>query len=129
MKKYIMLLCLLAQPLLAGDLIFKAGFENRGLVSGTVNGLTASGLSLSLNFGPNSEFLTIEENGSFTFFGEVIFGTTWTVAINSQPAGQSCSLQGNFGVMAPGGANILIVDCGDGSNNWDEMNWNQGNWQ
>ena len=129
MKKYIMLLCLFTQPLFAGDLIFKAGFENRGLVSGTVNGLTASGLSLTLNHGPNLEFLTINENGSFTFFGEVIIGATWTVAINSQPAGQSCVLQGNSGVMTPGGADTLVVVCVGGSNNWDEMNWDQGNWQ
>ena len=129
MKKYIMLLCLFSQPLFAGDLIFKAGFENRGLVSGTVNGLTASGLSLTLNHGANLEFLSIAENGQFTFFGEVAVGTSWVVAINSQPAGQSCVLQGNSGFMSSGGADTLVAVCEGGSNNWDEMNWDQSNWQ
>ena len=129
MKKLLLLFCFLSLQVFAGDLIFKAGFENSGLVSGNVNGLTGTGLSLSLTYDSDTEILTITENGQSIFFDEVPVGTNWTVTINNQPIDQSCSLHGNSGTMVAGGTNSLIVTCGDVLNNWNEMNWDQGNWQ
>jgi len=130
MKK-ILLICLFSFHVNAGDLIFKQGFENTGLVSGTVTGLSSTGLSINLNVSPHNEILIINENGVFTFFMDVPVGSNYQtniVTLPSTPQQQNCTLSNQNGTMPTTGANTLIITCNNDAWNWNEMDWNSGGW-
>ena len=128
MKKYI-LLSLFSMQVFAGDLVFKQGFEATGLVSGTVTGLSSAGLSINLNVSGNDEVLIITENGEFIFFMTVTIGASYEVTLLTLPSAppQSCSISNAIGVVANNGVTNILVTCG-ASNNWDQMNWDTGDW-
>jgi hypothetical protein len=55
------------------------------------------------------------------------------VSINSQPSSpqaQTCILTNNSGIMTTELVTNIQVSCTDSApNNWDEMNWDEGQWQ
>ena len=126
MKKYIILLLINFQSF-ASELIFKNGFEQSTLIGGNAFGITSTGLTLNLNVGSSNEVVDLDTNGSFLFFMDVTVGQSYTVSILSLPGTQSCSLSNASGVVPSNGVNNVTVTC-NGSDKWDEMNWNTGNW-
>lgn len=130
MKK-IILLCLLSVQTWASDLIYKQGFEATALVSGTVTGLVATGLTINLNVGASNEVLSINSDGGFTFFMDVDVAASFTATIVTYPDSpqqQNCSLTNASGTMLATGVDNLIVTCNENAWNWDEMNWDNGSW-
>ena len=132
MKKITLILAfLLSTTSYASDLIYKNGFENSALVSGTITGLTSSGLVLKLQSTGIDEDLNISSDGTFVFFTDIPIGETWSVSatqLPNTPQQQSCELNNETGVMPATGAHTLTVSCTQTAWNWDEMNWNEGGW-
>ncbi len=110
------------------QLIFKNGFENTGTVSGIMNGLASGSIELQLTTSLGTERIEVNENGAFVFEQEIVSGTNYVVTVNTQPSGQFCSVSNGEGHMLIGGVDDVRVNCSV-SNNWDEMNWNNGEWQ
>jgi hypothetical protein len=78
-------------------------------VGGNVSGLTGSGLVLSLNAG--AQTLPVSANGSFAFANALANGANYAVTVDTQPAGQSCSVANGTGQVS--GANVtgVVVTC------------------
>lgn len=72
-------------------------------IGGTVSGL--SGTVVLQNNGGND--LSITGNGSFTFTTKIAGGAAYSVAVLTQPAGQTCTASSNSGTV--GSANITNV--------------------
>ncbi len=90
---------------LTGDWIIRAtvnpaaGFS----VGGTVAGLSGS-VILSNNI---ADFLVINVDGPYTFAAALADGATYSVQVDSEPAGQDCIVAGAAGTVA--GANVADV--------------------
>jgi NHL repeat len=78
-------------------------------LSGTIAGLTASGLILA----NGSDTVSPPTNAtSFAFARTVAFGGTYSVTVQQQPAGLACAVAGNFPVtMGAGDVTDLAVTC------------------
>ena len=76
-------------------------------LSGTVNGLTGTGLVLQNDLANN---LTVSGNGAFTFAAPVTIGSPFSVTVLTQPTGQSCTVTNGSGIVQ---ANIttVLVSC------------------
>jgi sugar lactone lactonase YvrE len=73
-------------------------------VGGTVSGLSASGLVLTDNGGDN---LTLSSGATtFTFSQSIASGTSYSVAVATQPTGESCTVSGGSGTAS---ANVTSV--------------------
>ena len=73
-------------------------------VGGTVSGLSASGLVLTDNGGDN---LTLSSGATtFTFSQSVTSGASYSVAVATQPTGESCTVSGGSGTAT---ANVTSV--------------------
>ncbi len=77
-------------------------------VGGTITGLDGT-LVLSNNI---SNSLTRNVNGAFSFSGKVPYANTYTVAITTQPAGQTCTLTNETGTAIANISNVQ-VNCVD----------------
>jgi len=77
-------------------------------VGGTVSGL-ASGTSVTLSNG--SVLLPIAANGSFAFPGTLTAGSTYSVSISTQPAGQTCTLSNASGTVVANVMAVVVVAC------------------
>jgi hypothetical protein len=79
-------------------------------VSGTVNGLSGSGLALQDNGG---DTLLISRNGAFTFATPLSFGSPYAVTISAQPdlPSQRCSVSSNGGVVESQSVSNIAVTC------------------
>ena len=131
MKKLLLML-LLSTGVYAQDLIYLNGFENTGLVSGTVTGLVSTGLLLEVSSSPSNQILSVGANGNFVFSLQVTVGDSWNVSmlgLPNNPTQQSCIISNQSGVMQVGGVNNLTIVCNNNSWKWDEMNWDEGGWQ
>lgn len=74
------------------------------IVSGSISGLSVSGLKLS----NGSEIKTIASNATtFEFSNTVPFGGGYSVTVDTQPTGHTCSLSNSSGTM--GAANVTSV--------------------
>lgn len=132
MKKLLLLLGFISWQACSADLIFKNGFENTGLVGGTVTGLVSSGLELNLSFNATSHVEAIFENGEFLLNQYVPVGANWTLIVETQPTNpnpQTCNLSNASGTMTSGGVTNVLINCSDTPNQWDVMNWDEGTWQ
>jgi subtilisin-like proprotein convertase family protein len=79
-------------------------------VGGTVNGLTAAGLSLVLN---GSETVDINTSGGvFNFTTLVPAGSTFSVVVATQPSGESCSVDNGGGLMPAANVTVNVI-CTD----------------
>jgi hypothetical protein len=77
-------------------------------VGGAVSGLTGSGLVLQNNGGDN---LAVTADGAFSFGGAVAAGANYSVSVQTQPSGQSCSVQNGSGTANADVTNVA-VSCG-----------------
>ena len=77
---------------------------NTYTISGTVSGLTGSGLILQNNGADNR---SISANGAFAFNTAIASGNPYSVTVFTQPTGQNCTVSNNSGTVA--GANITNV--------------------
>ena len=76
-------------------------------VGGTVSGLTGS-VVLSNNGGDN---LTIAADGSFTFATVLTAGATYSVAVVSQPSGETCAVNNGSGTVGSANVTDVAVNC------------------
>jgi len=75
-------------------------------IGGTVSGLTGTGLILQDNGGNN---LSVSANGSFTFSNSIASGATFSVAILTQPTGQSCTVSNGSGTAIANVTNVQVA--------------------
>ena len=81
---------------------------NTYTLGGNVNGLTTTGLTLT----NGSDTLTIASGqANFVFAGRVADGTVYGVAILTQPAGQTCSVQNGTAVMGAANVTNVVENC------------------
>ena len=82
-------------------------------MSGTVTGLTGTGLILQLSTGETYE---VEADGEFTFPDEIPEGTTYTITVNAHPTGdtqnQVCEVENGTGTVNGEVSNIAVT-CTD----------------
>lgn len=87
----------------------------RFTLGGTLAGL-ASGASIVLrNNGAND--LTLAANGSFQFSQQVLQGASYSVAIATQPSGQTCTVANGSGTMQAAVSNVA-VSCVSSVSGW-----------
>ncbi len=77
-------------------------------VGGTVTGLAGGGLGLRLN---DTESLTRETDGPFTFQQQLEDKSTYTVTVSAQPAEQDCTVEGGTGQVAGADVSSVQVRC------------------
>lgn len=81
---------------------------NSYAISGSISGLTASGLKLK----NSSEVLTISSGStSFALSTQVAFGGAYAVVVDTQPTGQTCSLTNASGTMSAANVTAVQVTC------------------
>jgi hypothetical protein len=79
-------------------------------LGGTVSGLTASGLVLA--DGPQT--ITVNSSAkSFTFGPMLVSGSTYVVTVQTQPAGQVCSVTDGVGAAATANVANVVVACSE----------------
>jgi subtilisin-like proprotein convertase family protein len=85
---------------------------NSFTISGTVSGLSGTGVVLQNNGGNN---LTINASGPFTFSTPILSGAAYSVTVLTQPTGQSqaCSVTSGSGTVGGGNVTNVAVGCGD----------------
>ncbi len=66
-------------------------------VGGTITGLAADGLTLTDN-GIDTQSL-LAGTGSYTFATPLAYGTSYTVAVATQPTGETCTVSGGSGTV------------------------------
>jgi hypothetical protein len=76
-------------------------------VGGTISGLSGT-LTLQNNGADN---LTVSINGPFTFATALANGSTYSIAVLSQPTGQSCTVANGSGTIASGNVTNTAVSC------------------
>ena len=83
---------------------------NTYTVSGTVSGLTGSGLVLQNNAADNK---TISANGAFTFTAPVASGANYNVTVLTQPSGptQTCTVNSGSGIVSTANVSNVAVVC------------------
>lgn len=81
-----------------------AASTNTFTIGGTVTGLTGAGLVLQNNGGDNR---SISANGNFVFATPLANGSTYTVTVQTQPSGQTCTVTSASGTVS--GANVTTV--------------------
>ena len=81
---------------------------NTYTISGTVSGLTGSGLILRNNGADNR---SISANGAFAFNTAIASGNPYNVTVFTQPTGQSCNVAGGSGTLAAANVTNVQVNC------------------
>lgn len=77
---------------------------NRYTVGGMVSGLSGA-VVLQNNHGDN---LSVTHNGAFTFANPMDSGSAYSVAVYSQPAGQSCTVTNGSGTISGTVTNVAV---------------------
>ena len=75
-------------------------------IGGTVSGLTGAGLVLQDN---GSNNVSVSANGSFTFSNSVASGAAYSVAVSTQPTGQSCTVTSGSGAATSNVTNVQVA--------------------
>ena len=78
-------------------------------VSGSIFGLTTSGLILKLNGGANK--IVPSGSSAFSFATALITGTPYAVTIQQQPIGLTCSLANDTGTIGSSNISNVTVTC------------------
>ena len=85
---------------------------NPGALSGTISGLTTSGLVLK----NGSDELSVSSGSStFQFGSTVTSGTAYSVTVKTQPTGKTCSISNGTGAMVSAGISNVQVTCASNS--------------
>ena len=92
-------------------------------VGGTVSGLT--GAVTLLNNGTDS--LSVSANGNFTFHNAVPAGSSYNVTVQTEPAGQACSVTNGSGTVGSGNVTNVNVICQTDQNASGTDDFNRGN--
>ena len=74
-------------------------------VGGAVSGLTGAGLVLQNN---GSNFTPVAASGNFTFSNTVGGGAPYNVTVNTQPAGQTCTVANGSGTANANVTNVAV---------------------
>ncbi len=77
-------------------------------ISGTVSGLTGTGLVLQDNGGDDK---AVSANGAFTFATPLADGASYDVSIKTQPFGQLCQVTNPGGTVASANVSNVQVSC------------------
>jgi 6-phosphogluconolactonase len=77
-------------------------------IGGTVTGLSGKGLVLQLNGGSNIGF---SSGGTFTFSSGIDQGGAYSVTVQTQPSGQTCSVHNGSGTIGTADISNVIVNC------------------
>jgi large repetitive protein len=77
-------------------------------IGGTVSGLSSAGLILQLNGAAN---LSIAASGEFTFAGQHLSGTNYTVTVAQQPSNQTCTVDNETGIVRDRDVRNVRVQC------------------
>ena len=87
------------------------GFGTDAIIGGDVSGL-ATGLSVVLS-NNGTDNLTVSSNGSFVFSGTIAPGSSYAVAVATQPLGQTCSVANASGKVNAAGGDVknIAVSC------------------
>lgn len=78
-------------------------------IGGSVSGLSASGLVLTDNGGNNLSLAS--GASSFTFSTELASGSSYAVAVATQPTGETCSVSAGSGTVATANVTAISVKC------------------
>lgn len=81
---------------------------NSYTISGSVSGLTDSGLVLQNNLSDNR---SISVNGVFAFNTAIASGNVYSVTVLTQPIGQTCSVANGSGTVSSSNVNNVQVSC------------------
>lgn len=81
---------------------------NAFTIGGSVSGLTGTGLVLRNN---GTDDLSITENGGFTFAAPIASGATYAVTVETQRAGQICSVSAGAGTVGENNVTEVQVTC------------------
>ena len=84
-------------------------------VGGTVSGLTGAGLVLQNNGGNN---LAVSGNGAFTFATPLAAAAPYAVTVQTQPAGQNCTVQNGSGTVNTTVTNVAVSCVASPVGNW-----------
>lgn len=83
--------------------------DNTYAIGGTVTGLTGT-LSVLLN---GTESLPVAADGTFTFTTRLLNAEAYTVTIDTQPSGQTCTIaSGGAGTVAAADVTTVSISCG-----------------
>ena len=80
-------------------------------VGGSVSGLTGTLVLAITAGGATGTPLTLATNGSFTFAQLIATGLPYAVSVQTQPAGQGCSVLGGSGVIGTANVTSVSVTC------------------
>ena len=80
----------------------------RFTIGGNVSGLTGTGLVLTNN---GSDDLAVTSNGPFQFARELPAGGAYSVAVATQPPGQTCSVADGSGTLTNDDFGSVVVTC------------------
>ncbi len=76
-------------------------------VGGNVSGLTGAGLVLQ----SDKQTLSVSGNGSFAFSSALATNGLYSVFINTQPVGQTCTVTNGSGLMGSNNITSVVVTC------------------
>lgn len=118
-----------ASPANAQDsVVFRDSFEPRYTISGTVSGLTGTGLELQLNAEGDVQVRRIAADGGFVFPDPVETGIGYEVTVAGQPTDQTCGVSQGQGTVTEAVSDVN-VNCADESQLlWDQGNWDGNDW-
>jgi hypothetical protein len=88
-------------------------------VGGSVSNLAGSGLVLQNN---GADDLAIAANGPFSFATELLSGSSYSVRVATQPAGQTCTVTNGNGTISNADVTNIGVSCVNGEIPVFEMN-------
>lgn len=77
-------------------------------IGGNISGLT-TGTAILKNNGTDE--LPVYANGNFTFSTTQAAGTTYSVSVTTQPAGQSCAVKQGSGTVAAANVTSIEIQC------------------
>ena len=86
-----------------------SGGRDSYTITGMVSGL-GGGASVVLKDN-NADALTVSANGSFTFPTALASGTSYTVTVGTQPAGEACQVAGGGSGVVTGDVTNVVVTC------------------
>ena len=78
-------------------------------IGGTISGLQSGESVVLQNNGADTT--TVRADGAFTFAGRMISGSTYSVAVATQPAGQTCSITNDSGTVDAANVTNVSVTC------------------
>ncbi len=84
-------------------------------ISGTVSGLTGTGLVLQSNGGDNR---AVAADGAFNFATAIGAGTPYSVTVLTQPSGQTCGVQNGSGTANANVTNVAVSCVTGGTKVW-----------